>query len=221
MPEQLWILPTVLVWAVAVRRFRGARSPLANPTLVGVVVLGAAVLLTSSSPRAYAHGTAPLSWFLGPAVVALAVPLHEERDRLRRHARALLGGAVVGAAVAALAGWGASKALGLPAPWELALTTRSATTPISVAVAGGLGGTPAISAVASIFTGLVGATIGPGWLTRLRVRDPVARGVAMGVCCHGIGTARLLQESRGAGATSSVGMGLGGLLVAVVVPLVW
>ena len=214
---------TALVWLGARRaiRLRATTNPLANPTLIAVAVVGGLVLLSGVGARAYADGTAGLSWFLGPAVVALAVPLHQERARLRRHARALAGGAVVGAACSALVGYGLVRLVGLPSPFELALTTRSATTPISVALANGLGGVPALSAVASIFTGLVGATIGPAWLPRLGVRDPVARGVAMGVCCHGIGTERLLRESRGAGATSSVGMGLGGLLVALVIPLVW
>ncbi len=221
MRELWWIPVTVAVWLLARRATRGTTAPLANPTLIGVAVVGGLVLLSGVGARAYADGTAALSWLLGPAVVALAVPLHQERERLRRHARALLAGAVVGASVSALLGYGLVRLLQLPSPFELALTTRSATTPISVALANGLGGLPALSAVASIFTGLVGATVGPALLTRLGVRDPVARGVAMGVCCHGIGTERLLRESRGAGATSSVGMGLGGLLVAVVVPLLW
>ena len=151
MRELWWIPVTVAVWLAARRATRGATTPLANPTLIGVAVMGGLVLLSGVGARAYADGTAALSWFLGPAVVALAVPLHQERERLRRHARALLAGAVVGATVSALLGYGLVRLLALPSPFELALTTRSATTPISVALANGLGGLPALSAVASIW----------------------------------------------------------------------
>jgi putative effector of murein hydrolase len=105
--------------------------------------------------------------------------------------------------------------------WGLALTSRSATAPISIALAGELHGAAALSAVLSVLAGVAGATLGPRWLDLVRVRHPLARGLAHGVASHGIGTARMLGETRLAGATAAVGMALGGAIVAIMLPLVY
>lgn len=215
------MLGTLAVYGLALRLRGRTTSPLANPTLVAILVIGAVLGLTGLDYADYKHATSPISFLLGPAVVALAVPLHQERATLLAHGRALVLGAVLGAGAAMAIGYGAARLLALDDPFSLALTTRSATSPISIAIAHQVGGAPALSAVLSIASGIFGATFAPGLLTRLGVTGPVARGLAMGVSAHGIGTARMLGESRAAAASSSVGMGLGGLLVALVVPGLW
>ena len=212
---------TVAAYGVALRARGRTSSPLANPTLVAILLVGAGLGLSGLDYERYADATTPISFLLGPAVVALAVPLHQERETLLAHVRALLGGAVLGAAAAMLLGYAASRALGLNDDFALALTTRSATSPIAIAIADELEGAQALSAVLSITSGICGATFGPAVLDRLGVTVPEARGLAVGISAHGIGTARMLGESRTAGAGSSVGMGLGGLAVALVVPGLW
>ncbi len=222
MVELACLAGTVAAW-LAARRIQGRTgSPLANPTLLAVLALGAGLGLTGLRDADYAHATRPISFLLGPAVVALAVPLHRERATLAAHGRTLLLGVALGGGAALAIGWLAARVLALDDAFSLALTTRSATSPIAIAIAKELdGGAPALSAVLSILSGIFGATLGPAALDRAGVRLPVARGLAMGVSAHGIGTARMLAESRLAGASSSVGMGLGGLLVALVVPGLW
>jgi putative effector of murein hydrolase len=118
-------------------------------------------------------------------------------------------------------GLAAAAVMHLAPAWALAMTSRSATAPISIALAGELHGAAALSAVLSILAGVAGATLGPRWLDLIRVHHPLARGLAHGVASHGIGTARMLDETRLAGATAAVGMALGGALVALVLPLLW
>ncbi len=209
---------TLVAFGLALELRKRTTSPIWNPTLVAILLVGGVLLATDLDYSRYEDATAPISFLLGPAVVALAVPLHQERDTLLAHGRALLLGAVLGAGAAMLIGVVAARALAFDDAFSLALTTRTATSPISIALADELGQAGALSAVLSIASGIFGATFGPALLDRLGVRAPVARGLAMGVSAHGIGTARMLQESRPAGATSSVGMGLGGLAVALVVP---
>jgi putative effector of murein hydrolase len=212
---------TFAAYGLALRVKGRTSSPLANPTLLAILAVGAALGLTGLDYDRYDDATAPISFLLGPAVVALAIPLHQERETLAAHARALLLGAVLGAGAAMALGYAASWLLAFDDDFALALTTRTATSPISIAIADELDRAPALSAVMSIASGIVGATFGPSVLDRLGVTLPVARGVAVGVSAHGIGTARMLAESRAAGASSSVGMGLGGLAVALVVPGLW
>jgi putative effector of murein hydrolase len=218
---ELWLPVTVAAYVLGVLLRRRFSTPLLQPTLIAMAALGTLLIATDVSYAKYASVTSPLSALLGPAVVALAVPLHRERETLLRHAGSLTLGAVAGAASAIVLGWAAAEVLNLAPPWALALTSRSATSPISIALAGELHGVAALSAVLSILSGVVGAVVGPAWLTFVRVRHPLARGLAHGVTSHGIGTARMLEEGRLAGATATVGMGLGGLAVALALPLVW
>lgn len=221
MAELACLAGTIVVYLLALRLRARTTSPVFNPTLVSILFLGAALGLTGTGYARYRDATQPISILLGPAVVALAVPLHQERDTLLRHGRALLLGALAGAGAAMTLGWGAAHLLHADRDFSLALQTRTATSPISIAIADQLHGSKALSAVMSILGGIVGATFAPSLLTRLGVRGPVARGLAMGVSAHGIGTARMLQEGRLEGASSSVGMGLGGLVVALVIPGLW
>ena len=221
MPELLWLPATVAVYAAAVLLRRRVRSPLLNPTLVAIAVLVAVLAAADVEYDGYDDGTALITALLGPAVVALAVPLHRERATLVRHARALALGALAGAVSGILVGWAAAELLGLSPSWALAVESRHATSPIAIAIADELGGTAALSAVVSILTGVAGATLGPSWLTLLGIRHPLARGLAHGVSSHGIGTARMLEDSELEGATASVGMGLAGVLAAVLLPLGW
>lgn len=219
MPELLWLPATVVAYLGALVLRRRTSSPLANPTLVAIAVLVGVLAIADVDYRGYDDGTSLITALLGPAVVALAVPLHRQRDTLLRHGVALGLGALAGALCAIAVGWLAAQLLDLSAPWALAVESRSATAPIAIALADELDGIPALSAVLSILTGVAGATLGPLWLTTLRIGDPLARGLAHGVASHGIGTARMLEESELAGATASVGMGLGGLAVAIVLPI--
>jgi putative effector of murein hydrolase len=188
---------------------------------VTIVLVGGLLVASGASYGEYASATSPLTMLLAPAVAALAIPLHRERDMLRRYAKPLALGAGLGALTAAAVGYVGALALHLAPAWSLALTSRSATSPISIALAGELHGAAALSAVVSILAGVLGATIGPRWLDVLRVRHPLARGLAHGVTSHGIGTARMVEEGRLAGATAAVGMALGAVLVAIGVPLLW
>ena len=221
MAELIWLPITAAAYGAALIVRRRFDSPLLNPTLVAMAALIATLLATGVPYADYASATSPLTALLGPAVVALAVPLHRERATLRRHAGTILVGASAGAACAIAVGAAAAAVMHLAPDWALALSSRSATAPISIALAGELHGAAALSAVLSILAGVAGATLGPRWLDLIRVRHPLARGLAHGVASHGIGTARMLEETRLAGATAAVGMGLGGAVVALVLPLLW
>jgi putative effector of murein hydrolase len=211
---------TVAAYSIGLALKRRTQSSLANPTLIGMVLVAAVLLVSHLNYSAYAHHVRPLSLFLTPAVVALAVPLHAEREILKRHALPLLLGVASGAITALAIGYLASQALHLDHDWTLAILSRTATSPISIALAGELHGRAALSAALTIIAGVTGATLGPAWLDLIGVRHPVARGLAHGVSSHGIGTARMVEEHQVAGAASAIGMALGGTLLAISIPLI-
>jgi predicted murein hydrolase (TIGR00659 family) len=216
----LWLTATLVAYQFAHWLFRRSGGhPLANPVAIAVLIVVATLTLTGTRYETYFDGAQFVHFLLGPATVALAVPLHAQRERLKRMllplALALLAGSATAAASAmAIAWW-----LGGTVPTVLSLAPKSATAPIAMAIAERIGGLPSLTAVLVVSTGIVGAVLGPPLLRALRVRDDAVAGFAIGVAAHGIGTARALQISTAAGAFAGLAMGLNGLLTALLLPL--
>jgi predicted murein hydrolase (TIGR00659 family) len=199
---------------------RAARGhPLANPVLVAVALTVGVLAATHTSYDSYRVGGNYLTFLLGPATVALALPLHQHRRRIRQSA-ALVTVTVAAGSVASIAtalavtNWaGGTRAL------DLSLAPKSATTPVSIALAEATGGIPQLTACLTILTGVVGAVAGPHLLTWLRVRDERVRGLAVGTSSHGIGTAHLLHHEPPAAAFSALAMALNSLVTSLWLPV--
>lgn len=219
----LWLALTLCVFWLAQQLYRRLNEfPLLNPVLVSVVVLVGILLATGTPYGDYFDGAQFIHFLLGPATVALAVPLAAQAGELKRHwlpiLLALTAGSVTAVTSAMAIGW----ALGLDPRTLLSMLPKSVTTPIAMGIAEQVGGLPSLTAVLVILTGILGAVFGIPLLRLLGIRDPLAKGFAMGVAAHGIGTARAFEHSERAGAWSGLGMGLNGALTALIVPLlVW
>ncbi|WP_435106024.1 LrgB family protein [Arhodomonas sp. AD133] len=219
----LWLTVTVGVYVAAQWLFRRSGDwPLANPVLVSVIVLVGVLMITDTDYATYFDGAQFVHFLLGPATVALAVPLYGQGERLRRLwlpiGIALLVGSVTAIVSAAAVGY----LVGLDPETLYSLLPKSVTTPIAMGIAEQIGGLPSLTAVLVILTGITGAVAGIPMLRLLGFRDPVAKGFAVGVAAHGLGTARAFQHSEAAGAFSGLAMGLNGALTALLVPvLVW
>lgn len=217
----LWITATLLVFEGADRISRRSnRHPLAHPVLMSVPVLAAILYATGTPYRTYAQGTATLTFLLGPATVALAVPLWRNWPLVRRSGKAvlaaLLAGSVTAIGSAVAIGW----AFGASPRVLATLAPHSATTPVGMAVADSIGGIPALAAVAILTTGIFGAMVATPLLDRLNITDPRARGFAVGVTAHGLGTARAFQVSETAGTFAGMAMALNAAMTALLLSLV-
>jgi predicted murein hydrolase (TIGR00659 family) len=196
---------------------RAGESALVNPVLIAVLALVAMLLLTGTGYADYFDGAQFVHFMLGPATVALAVPLYSQLKALR--------GALLATAVAILAGSltavgsavGIAWALGAGVETLASLAPKSVTTPIAMALSERLGGLASLTAVAVILTGMAGAIFGGWLLDRCRIRDARARGLAIGVAAHGIGTARAFQEGEVTGAFAGLAMGLNALATTLLV----
>ena len=194
--------------------------PLANPVLLAVAVLVALLALTGTSYQTYFDGAQFVHFLLGPATVALAIPLYAQFDRLRRMALPLLGALLVGSLTAALSAVAIGGLLGASEATQLSLAPKSVTTPIAMGIAERIGGLPSLTAILVIATGILGA-MGASFIYRaLKIEDDAVRGFALGIASHGIGTARAFQESEQAGAFAALAMGLNGLMTALLLPVV-
>lgn len=198
------------------RRWPGAWS---MPLVLTPVLLGIAVLGLHASYRDYIHGTGWLVALLGPATVAFAVPIYEQRTLIRSHWPVLLAGMVAGSATAILTSWALASLLGLDGALRLSLLPRSISTPFAMAVADDIGGIPDLTAVFVVMTGVLGAIMGEILLTRLPLRSALAKGALFGVAAHGAGTAKARQVGETEGAVAGLVMVLVGLLNVLAAPL--
>ncbi len=198
---------------------RSGQHPLVNPVMIAVALLVAALTLTGTDYNTYFDGAQFVHFLLGPATVALAIPLYAQWARLRRMLLPLLVTLVVGSLTAALSAVGIAAALGASDATMMSLAPKSVTTPIAMAIAETLGGLPSLTAVLVIGTGIFGAITARYVYRTLHIEDHAVRGFAIGIASHGIGTARAFQVSEQAGAFSALAMGLNALVTALLLPL--
>jgi len=200
---------------------RGRFSPLLNPVLISVIVIVGALYATDTPYTSYFDGAQFVHFLLGPATVALAIPLYRQLHIVRRSKLAILASIVVGSVTASASAVVIGWLLGASDTALMSLAPKSVTAPVAMGITEQLGGLPALTAVLVIITGILGAVIGPYLLNLLRVRNMEERGLAMGTASHGIGTAQALQVSQVAGAFSGLAMGLNALATAILLPLIW
>lgn len=210
---------TLAAYLLAYRLYEWAGgNPLLNPVALAVLLLIGCLHLTHTAYETYFEGAKFVHFLLGPATVALAVPLYRQLGKLRALLLPFAIALPVGLLVASLSALVIARALGASHETLLSLAPKSVTAPVAMGIAEKIGGLPSLTAVLVVSTGILGAVVGTGLFTLLGVRDESIRGIAMGVNAHGIGTARAFQVSPEMGAFSGLAMALSAPTTAVLLP---
>ena len=216
----LWLTVTLLTYAVAdAVSLATYRHALANPVFHSMWIIGAFLLLTGTSYTTYFEGAQFVHFLLGPATVALAVPLYENRKAALAAILPMLAALAVGSVTAIGSVVLLAEAAGLPRTVVLSLAPKSVTAAVAMGISESLHADPSLTAVAVILTGIMGAMIVTPLMNRLGTRDLRARGFAVGIAAHGIGTARAFQVDAVAGVFASIAMSLNALMTSLLVPL--
>lgn len=219
----VWVTLTVLAYLGSRWLYqRSGANPFVLPIFTSVLAVVCVLLATGTPYPVYAEGTRLLQFFIGPATVALAIPLYGQLGALRRVwlpiTAALVAGCVTAIAAAVSIAWlfGGSRSI------LLSLAPKSATMPIAMPLAEQMGGVASLAAVAVAVTGISGVMMAPTLFRLMGVTDPRVRGFAVGMAAHAIGTARAIQVSDTAAAFSALAMGLNGIATAILLPfLAW
>jgi predicted murein hydrolase (TIGR00659 family) len=216
----LWLTVTLMVYAtVDAVSLATHRHPLANPVLHSIWIVGLFLLLTGTSYSTYFAGAQFVHFLLGPATVALAIPLYENRKMVVAAILPMLIALVVGSIVAIVSIVVLAQLAGLPRAVILSLAPKSVTAGVAMGIAESLGADPSLPAVAVVLTGIIGAIIVTPLMNGAGIADFRARGFAAGLAAHGIGTARAFQVDALAGVFSGIAMGLNALVTSLLVPL--
>ena len=210
---------TLAAYQLALAAYEKTRWVFLQPVLLSMLAVIGVLLACGLSYAEYQHSTQLLIILLGPATVALAVPLYVNLRRIRQllwpTLLTLLCAGVLATTLGMLLAWlfGAERMI------LMAIAPKSVTTPIAMLVAEQIGGVAALAAVFVLITGVLGGMCGPELLRCIGVRHPAAVGMALGLTAHAVGTARALQESEESGAFAALAMSLMGMTTAVFLPL--
>jgi predicted murein hydrolase (TIGR00659 family) len=216
----LWLTVTLTIYAIAdmISRRLG-RHPLANPVLMSILAVSAILKLSSTPYRTFFEGAQFIHFLLGPATVALAFPLYEHRHAVKKALLPMLVALIAGSFTALLSAVWIASLLGVPHEMLLSLAPKSVTAGVAMGITEKLGGDPTLTAVLVILTGMLGAMMATPLFNALGIKDYRARGFALGIASHGIGTARAFQVNPVAGTFAGIAMGLNAMLTSLILPL--
>ena len=210
---------TTTVYLLGVLLQRQLRSAAANPVLFSVLVLGSTLYFMHIPYAAYFAGAQLLHFLLGPATVALAIPLVRSLEAIRRSLVPLLAALLAGSLTSAVTGYAVARLLGAPQPIALSALPKSLTTPIALDVSEAIGAIPSLTVVLAIAAGILVAVVIDGTLCLLRIRDWRAVGLAAGTAGSGIGASQVIPQHPLAAAFAGVALGANGLVTALLAPL--
>jgi len=215
----LWLTVTLVAYALTDAASAATnRNPLANPVLHAIWIIAVVLALTGTPYATYFEGAQFVHFLLGPATVALAIPLYEHRRTVIKALAPMIAALVAGSAVAVASALLVGLAFGLPRAVLIALAPKSVTAAVAMGITQTLGGDPSLTAVLVILTGIIGAILVTPLMNRLKIADWRARGFAAGLAAHGIGTARAFHVNPVAGTFAGIAMALNALLTAILVP---
>ncbi|CAM2164290.1 LrgB family protein [Burkholderia latens] len=219
--QPLWgLLATLVAYRIGLFANRATHGHvLAHPVLVAVLLLVGLLSLAHVQYHDYLAGAQYVHFLLGPATVALAIPMFRSFHHIRRTAHALVPALAIGSIVSAGSAALISKGLGAAPVVTASLIAHSATTPIAMSISRRIGGDPSLTATFTLLTGIAAVLQIGVAMKVMRVVDSRAHGLAAGTAGHGLATARMLSISETAGAFGGVAIGMSGVLTALVAPV--
>ena len=192
---------------------------LMHPFIISIPVIIAVIKSLGISPDYYVKSNFIIDFMLGPCVVSLGYLLYRHRRTVREHIVGIMSAVVTGSITGVVSVYLFCPLLGLDEMFIRSLEAKSVTSPIAMDITRSIGGDASLAVVSVILSGFIGAVIGPAVMKLLRIKDPVARGLAMGCSSHGLGTARAIELGAVEGAVSGLSIALMGVLTSLIVPL--
>jgi predicted murein hydrolase (TIGR00659 family) len=215
-----WLTLTIGSYLIADYFYRRSNLfPLLNPVAISVLIVSVILLTFDIQYERYFDGAKFIHFLLGPATVALAIPIYKKWDLILSNSRAIFISLIIGSVFAILITYGLSSYFELQQELILSLLPRSVTAPIAMGISELIGGIPSLTAIITIITGIIGASLGIFVFDLMNLKKMEARGFSLGLASHGVGTARAMSRDANAGVFAAVGMGLSGLVTSLILPL--
>ena len=208
---------TLACYQVGVLVKKKVKIALATPLLVAVVLIIGILLVFHIDYENYDNGAKYISYFLTPATVSLAVPLYRRMALLKEHPVAIFGGIAAGVLTAMTSIFLLSLAFGLTHEQYVTILPKSITTAIGMGVSGKMGGIPALTVISISITGVFGTVFAETICKLLGIREPIAKGLAIGTSAHALGTSKAMEIGEIEGAMSSLSIVVAGIMTVLAV----
>ena len=213
------ILISLVAYQIGVFIYRKTKITLLNPLLLGIIFV-ISILVTFDIPlNEYNKGTEIITFFLAPATVVLAVPLYNQIETLKKNIVPILFGITVGSTSAILSVIFLSKLVNLEKDVLISILPKSITTAIGIEITKALNADTALTIVAIVSTGIVGAAIGPTICKCSKIDNSIAKGVAIGTASHAVGTSKAIEIGKVEGAMSGLAIGIAGIITVFLIPI--
>lgn len=213
---------TLVVFALSVKVFqRFKMRPIFNPVLLSMLVIMGVLTLIDVDYGTYFESVQVIHFLLGPATVALAVPLYRQLRQIKASAKAIFSGLLAGSFCAVASAFGLTYLLGGSVDSIASIIPKSVTSPIAMGISEQIAGIPSLSAAIVIITGVIGVIMSGLLFKLFGIHDWAVKGVAMGTACHGVGTASMMLANEKAGAFAGLAMGINGFISAILIPIAW
>lgn len=199
--------------------FNKTKLAIFNPLLIATIIVMGFLNIFHITVVDYMLGGNLIVFFLAPATVVLAIPLFQQIDLLKKHFIPIIGGGIVGAVVAILSVIILGKLLGIDHQLLVSFMPKSITTPIGIELSKMLGGIPSITVFAIIITGITGNVTAPFIYSIFRIKNPIAKGLGLGISSHAVGTSRAIEMGKVEGAMSALSIVIAGLLTIILAPI--
>ena len=209
------IVLTLAAFLIGIKIQKKTGSALCNPLVIAIVLCMAVLTVLRIPLEDYRAGGDIINLFIGPATAVLALNIYNQRKVLKQYFVPVLVGCVLGSLTSVGSVALLCRAFGLDKAVTAALLPKSVTTPIALGIAEGRGGIAAITMVAVLITGLIGAVAAPAFAKWFRVENPVAQGLAIGACSHALGTTKALEIGELQGAMSGIAIGVCGIFTVI------
>ena len=216
-----WITLTIGAYLVGDYLYKKSKlNPLVNPVAISILIVSSVLLFLNVSYDRYFEGAKFIHFMLGPATVALAIPIFEKRNLITKEIKPIIFSICLGISFAILITFYLGKFFGLSDEIILTMLPRNVTAPIAMGISELIGGIPSLTAIITIITGIIGASLGTFLLNIFKIKNMSARGFAFGLASHGIGTARAMSKNKTAGVFAALAMGLSGIATSVFVLII-
>jgi len=199
--------------------FKKTKSPFFNPLLVGTSLVIFILLYFNIDIENYNKGAGFISFFLGPATVVLAVPLYNQMKLLKSNSVAIITGILVGSVASIISVVLFSRLLAIDELLLLSLIPKSITTPIGIELSKQIGGLPSLTVISIVIAGNTGYIAAPFICRLFRIKNPVAKGIAIGTSAHALGTTKAIEMGEVEGAMGGLAIGLAGIVTVLTTPL--
>ncbi len=210
------IILCIFAYSLGVYLNKITRSPVANPLLIAIALCITVLKALGITFEQFNQGGSMITLFLAPATACLAISIYAKREILKKYWMPIILGTVVGSIASISSVILLCKLFGLTPQLRASMIPKSVTTPIAIEIANSHGGIGAVTVAAVIFTGILGAVFAPMLIKLLKIKNPIAQGIAIGTSSHAVGTSKAIEMGEVQGAMSGIAIGLAGIATVVI-----